>query len=203
MREAPAHVEHMLLTAIAAGISGDDRHTVTLEDIAAPAYMTDARGFITAYNAACVEFAGRTPNIGHDRWCVTWKLYTDDGRSLPQDECPMAIALQTKLPIRNMTAVAERPDGTRISFLPYPTPLLGRDGEVISGINLLIEIAEPEENPEAPCRAPNVVPFPAVSAQLIPEDSLRLLRLFFKIRSKYSRNQLIQIVEAFVKRLRN
>ena len=35
----------------------------------------------------------------------------------------MAIALKENRPVRGYEAIAERPDGTRVSFVPYPTPL--------------------------------------------------------------------------------
>ncbi len=87
-------------------------------------------------------FSGRTPVAGKDRWCVTWKLYTDEGAFLPHAECPMAIALQTKKPVRGMTAIAERPDGTRVNFMPFPTPLFGPSGEFIGAVNLLLDITD-------------------------------------------------------------
>jgi len=49
---------------------------------------TDAQGKITYFNQAAVGLAGRTPAIGSDEWCVTWKLYRPDGARLPHDECP-------------------------------------------------------------------------------------------------------------------
>ena len=39
-----------------------------------------------------------------------------------------------------MTAVAERPDGSRVNFRPYPTPLLDESGELIGAVNLLVDI---------------------------------------------------------------
>jgi PAS domain-containing protein len=62
--------------------------------IPAAIYTTDAQGKITYFNQAAVELAGRTPAIGSDDWCVTWKLYHPDGRPLPHEQCPMAIALK-------------------------------------------------------------------------------------------------------------
>jgi hypothetical protein len=35
----------------------------------------------------------------------------------------MALALKEERLIRGMEAVAERPDGTLVHFVPYPTPL--------------------------------------------------------------------------------
>jgi PAS domain S-box-containing protein len=110
--------------------------------IPAAIYTTDAEGKISYYNEAVVEFAGRRPTIGSDEWCVTWKLYNPDGTPLPHDQCPMAIALKEGRPIRNAEAIAERPDGTRIPFIPYPTPLRDSTGKVIGAVNMLIDVSE-------------------------------------------------------------
>jgi PAS domain S-box-containing protein len=101
--------------------------------IPAAIYMTDAQGKITYFNQAAEEMAGRTPVIGRDDWCVTWKLYHPDGRPLPHDQCPMAIALKEGRAIRNAEVVVERPDGTRAPVIPYPTPLRDCSGKVIGG----------------------------------------------------------------------
>jgi PAS domain S-box-containing protein len=41
-----------------------------------------------------------------------------------------------------MEAVAERPDGTRIPFIPYPTPLFDASGRLTGAINMLVDISE-------------------------------------------------------------
>ena len=92
-----------------------------------------------------MELAGRTPALGTDEWCVTWKLYRPDGTPLPHDECPMAIALKEGRPIRNAEAIAERPDGTRVPFIPYPTPLHDAQGNIVGAINMLVDISERKE----------------------------------------------------------
>src|SRR5262249_44008419 len=85
---------------------------------------------------------GRTPTIGSDEWCVTWKLYHPDGTLLPHDQSPMTIALKEGRAIRNAEVVAERPDGTRVPFIPYPTPLRDSAGKIIGAINLLVDVSE-------------------------------------------------------------
>ncbi|MGB7069814.1 MAG: PAS domain S-box protein [Pyrinomonadaceae bacterium] len=105
-------------------------------------YTTDAQGRLTYFNPACVELSGRTPELGTDNWCVTWKLYHPDGRPMPHNKCPMAIALKEGRIIRGAEAIAERPDGTRIWFTPYPTPLRNAAGEIVGGINMLVDITE-------------------------------------------------------------
>lgn len=112
-----------------------------LEALPAAVYTTDAEGCITFYNRAAVELSGRTPQLG-DMWCVTWKLFNTDESPLPHDECPMAVALKENRPIRGVEAIAERPDGTRVPFVPYPTPLHDADGNLVGAINMLVDITE-------------------------------------------------------------
>src|SRR5262249_2130129 len=113
-----------------------------LAAIPAAIYTTDAQGRVTYFNEAAVELAGRTPAIGSDHWSVTGKRYWPDGTPLPLDECPMAIALKEGRPVRGVEAVAERPDGTRVPFIPYPTPLRDAAGRVVGAINMLVDVSE-------------------------------------------------------------
>jgi PAS domain-containing protein len=142
MSSSTTTTDQILNTVIEAVERGGDDLYAALEALQAPIYVTDAHGVITHFNQACIGFAGRTPAVGKDRWCVTWRLYTDEGDFLPHDQCPMAIAIRKKIPVRGVTAVAERPDGTRVNFMPFPTPLLGRGGELLGAINMLIDVTD-------------------------------------------------------------
>src|SRR5258708_8277481 len=110
--------------------------------VPAAIYTTDADGKITYFNQAAADLTGRTPTIGSDEWCVTWKLYHPDGRPLPHDQCPMAIALKEGRAIRNAEVGTQRPDGTRVPFIPYPTPLRDSAGKIIGAINFLANVSE-------------------------------------------------------------
>jgi PAS domain S-box-containing protein len=96
-----------------------------------------------------VEFAGREPKIGKDEWCVSFRLFTPDGSELPHAECPMAIALKERRPVRNIEAFAERPDGTRVPFLPFPTPILDEKGELTGAVNMLLDLTHLKKAEEA------------------------------------------------------
>ena len=120
---------------------GDDLYDA-LQALPAPIYVTDPSGVITFFNEACVGFAGRRPAVGKDRWCVTWKLYTEAGEFMPHDRCPMAVAIGEKREVRGGYAVAQRPDGTRVTFIPFPTPLLDSNGDLAGAINILIDVTE-------------------------------------------------------------
>lgn len=53
----------------------------------------------------------------------------------------MAIALKERRAVRNFDAIAERPDGKRIPFTPYPTPLFDGDGNLVGAVNMLVDIS--------------------------------------------------------------
>jgi hypothetical protein len=52
----------------------------------------------------------------------------------------MAVAIKERRPIRGISAIAERPDGSRVNFLPFPTPILDEEGNLLGGVNLLLDI---------------------------------------------------------------
>jgi PAS domain S-box-containing protein len=113
-----------------------------LEALPAAVYTTDAAGRITFFNEAAVELAGHRPELGRGLWCVSWRLRRPDGTPLPHDECPMAVALREDRPVRGVEVIAERPDGTRINLLPYPTPLHDSSGALVGAVNMLVDITE-------------------------------------------------------------
>jgi PAS domain S-box-containing protein len=121
-------------------VNGPSRGVI--EALPAAIYMTDAEGRLTFYNEAAAELWGCRPELGENKFCGSWKLYRPDGTPLPHDECPMALALRQRQPIRGMEAVAERPDGTRIPFIPYPTPLFDETGRLTGAVNMLVDISE-------------------------------------------------------------
>ena len=113
-----------------------------LDQLDAPIYATDADGFVVYYNKACIGFTGRVPAVGKDRWCVTWKLYTDQGEYLPHDRCPMATAIKQGKSVRGLTAIGERPDGARVRFAPLPTPIHDAAGKLTGAVNILLDITD-------------------------------------------------------------
>ena len=131
--------EQFLTTALTAIGSSDDWQT-SLDALPVPVYTTDAEGSVTYWNQACIEFAGRVPQLGQDRWCVTWQLYTMSGERMLHEDCPMAETVKTRKEIRGKVAIAMRPDGSRRAFAPYPTPLFDKDGQFTGAVNLLIDV---------------------------------------------------------------
>src|SRR5262245_36001407 len=114
----------------------------------AAVYTTDTAGRITYYNDAAVALWGYRPPLGTSEWCGSWKLFWPDGTPLPHDQCPMALALKENRAVRGMEAAAERPDGTRVPFIPYPTPLHDEAGKLIGAVNMLVDITDRKQAEE-------------------------------------------------------
>lgn len=110
-----------------------------LQALPAAIYVTDADGRITYYNEAAASLWGCRPALGSSAWCAAWRLCRPDGAALAYDESPMAMALKHKRAIRGMEAVAERPDGSRVSFMAFPSPLFRADGTLAGAVNLLVD----------------------------------------------------------------
>jgi PAS domain S-box-containing protein len=134
------------LDAALTAIGADPDWRAVLDDLPVPVYTTDADGGVTYWNRACIGFAGREPQIGEDRWCVTWRIFTTDGEPLPHDKCPMADAIKGRKAIRGKIAIAMRPDGSRRAFTPYPTPLFDEAGELTGAVNMLIDVSDEQCN---------------------------------------------------------
>lgn len=131
-----------LLDGVLAAVEDETAFHAELDKMRVPIYTADAEGRITFWNQACVDFAGREPQLGEDRWCVTWRLFTLDGDPLPHDQCPMAKAIREKRSIRSEVAIAMRPNGSRVAFRPYPTPIFDQSGQFKGAINILIDISD-------------------------------------------------------------
>lgn len=150
---------HFLLKAGEAITRGDHYFRDVLEALPAAIYTTDAAGRITYYNQAAALLWGQRPELGESEWCGSWKLYWPDGRPLPHDQCPMALAIKEGRPNRGMEAVAERPDGIKIPFIPYPTPLYDSSGTLVGAVNMLVDITDRKRAEESALRLASIVEF--------------------------------------------
>jgi PAS domain S-box-containing protein len=137
--DAQRTLEHL------ASLGTQENFRQLLEALPAAIFTTDAEGRITFYNRAAKDLAGREPVLGVDNWCVTWRLYRPDGTLLPHDECPMAITLKEDRALSGVEAIAERPDGTRVPFLAYPSPIHDASGRLIGAVKMMVDISDRKE----------------------------------------------------------
>lgn len=113
-----------------------------LEDLPVAIYTTDADGRITYFNRECVELSGRTPVLGGDKWNIARKLFTADGEPLQHSDSPTAATLREQRPVRGVELILERPDGSRSSICPHPTPIFGPAGECVGSVTMLLDITD-------------------------------------------------------------
>jgi PAS domain S-box-containing protein len=146
----PAHAPHPLRRLIGAlaprrrtedPVAEERSYGQFVEALGVAVYTTDADGRITYFNEAAATLWGRRPELG-EQWCGSWRLYWPDGRPMDHGDCPMAIALRENRPVRGYLAVAERPDGSRVHFEPYPTPLRDASGVLVGAVNVLVDVSE-------------------------------------------------------------
>jgi PAS domain S-box-containing protein len=153
----------LALSAATAGVAAAARSGSSfdsaelLKALPAAVYTTDAAGRITFYNDAAAALWGCRPELGRSEFCGSWRLYSPDGSALPHSECPMAIALRERRAIRGAEIIAEKPGGTRVPILAYPAPLFDDSGELIGGVNTLVDITDRKEAERAALRLAAIV----------------------------------------------
>ncbi len=131
--------------------ASEERLRLVLDALPTAAYTCDANGLITYFNEQASNLWGRSPRLNHfeDRFCGSFKLYRPDGSPILHDECWMAVAVKEGRPVNGNEIVIERPDGHRRSVLAHANPLRDQVGQLIGGVNILVDITEQKRQHEA------------------------------------------------------
>jgi len=115
-----------------------------LDVLPAGACLCDAEGRVTHYTDQAAALWGRRPDLGDagPRWCGALRLFHDDGRPMPHEASPIALALADGRAHHGRRLQLERPDGSRRVALSYASPLFDGAGTVTGGVNLLVDVTE-------------------------------------------------------------
>lgn len=113
-----------------------------IQQLPAAVYTCDVQGRILLYNKAAAELWGRDPEIGKEAWHGAAKIYDREGRPISREASPMFRAIQEGRNIYGEEIIIERPDGTRRDVIPHPSPKFNSAGEIIGGMNMLIDITD-------------------------------------------------------------
>lgn len=126
----------------ASPLLGDERARRLVEIMPVALYICDNDGRIAYYNQRAAELWGRTPKLfdSVERFCGSFRMYQLDGKLVPHEECPMAIAVRTGRGIRNQELQIERPDGTMIFAAANIDPLYDDAGRLLGAINVFEDI---------------------------------------------------------------
>lgn len=105
-------------------------------------YTCDLSGKITFYNEAAVALWGYRPDTNNNslKFCACYKVWMMDGTYVHPHETPMAMALKTGQPFRNVEAMVERPDGTSFYASVNIDPLYDENHHITGAINVFQDI---------------------------------------------------------------
>ena len=138
-----------------------------LEALPMAIYATDAAGTITYFNQTAAAFVGDRPDLHGDHW-LSWPLFHLDGTVLPRAEFPTAVTLRERRPVRKQI-IADRPNGTRITFTAHSAPVFDDSGQINGTVNGLVATTEHEQ---ADCQLAE--PSPEGRTQMISDTADRL-----------------------------
>lgn len=178
------YVEALLEELAAAAADQLSPIFAAVNKVPAPIYVTDENGLVLHFNPWCRAFAGRVPQAGKDRWCVTWRLYDMEGHFLPHEACPMAIAVLNKTKVRGVCAVAARPDGTQVTFVPFPTPVFSRGGQFLGAVNILVDVTEPRQHEDLLEQASRCERLAALVGDQQASEALQLMAIQYTIKAE-------------------
>lgn len=102
-------------------------------------YTCDNEGYIQLFNDAAVKLWGKTPEVGKDQWCGSWKSFEANGMELPKEKSPMAVKDGE---ISQREIIMERPDGQKLNVIPYTQINYDKNGQRIGTIHTLIDISQ-------------------------------------------------------------
>lgn len=110
------------------------------------ACLCAADGRVTHFTLPAAELWGRTPDLTTEapRWCGAWRLYDEAGRPMPHDASWLARAVADGIPYHGRRLQIERPDGERRHAVSYASPVLDEAGNVVGGLNLLVDVTDQE-----------------------------------------------------------
>lgn len=119
-----------------------ERYRQLVESLPVAVYTCDREGRLEVFNEAAVKLWGRTPQIGTDMWCGSYRVYRADGTPLPLGESLIARTLQGVRVVAGEEVIIERPDGSRRNVIPHPTPIYDHTGRLTGAINMLMDVTE-------------------------------------------------------------
>ncbi len=117
------------------------RLTQLVETLPVAMYTLDENGYMQLFNSAAVTLWGRTPQIGKDRWCGSYKATSVNNLDMPVEQYPIVKALRENKTIKT-EAYIYRPNGDKRHVIAHPQPLHDENGKVVGASNVLIDITD-------------------------------------------------------------
>lgn len=119
------------------------RYKELLENLPLAVYTCNKDGDINFFNEVAAGLWGYRPDIQNKpvKYCACFKVYLN-GKFVPPDETPMAIALKTGKSFRHLEVVMERPDGNTFFAAVNIAPLFDEANNITGAINIFQDISD-------------------------------------------------------------
>ncbi len=98
-------------------------------------------GYITFYNEFAKNLWGRSPELGKEFWCGSWKIFSIDGNPLPLEECPMALTLKSGKPLSDQIII-ERVNGSRKLIEIHTISLFDNNNEFSGATATYVDVSQ-------------------------------------------------------------
>lgn len=110
-----------------------------IDSIAVGIYVIELDGTLIICNKAAIAAWGRTPELGgSEKYCGAHILRYPSGEIMPHEHAPPRVTILNGATVRNVDAICEQPDGTRLLALANIFPI--RDvntNNVIGAVNII------------------------------------------------------------------
>ena len=95
-----------------------------IDEIPVGIYVIELDGTLIICNKAAITAWGRTPELGgSEKYCGAHILRYPDGTIMPHEHAPPRVTILNGGTVRNVDAICEQPDGTRLlAFAKYFSP---------------------------------------------------------------------------------
>jgi len=120
-------------------------HAYLIELLPMAAYAVRApNGVIAWFNSRAADLWGRVPVAGDtdERFCGAHKLFHPDGSYMAHCDTPVALALNTGVPVREQEVIIERPDGSRVTVSVHIDPIRDSEGTIVGVVNFFHDVTE-------------------------------------------------------------
>ena len=117
-------------------------------------YACDDAGRIVRVNRKAIDLWGRAPRMNDPSqlFCGSFRVESLDGRHIPPDATPMAMAVREGLSFDGVEAWVENPDGRRWVASVTISPLTDEDGQIIGAVNCFQDVTVEHRRREAMTR---------------------------------------------------
>ncbi|MBU2018872.1 MAG: PAS domain S-box protein [Bacteroidetes bacterium] len=119
----------------------EKRFTDLIHNLPVALYTTNLEGDLKIYNKAALDLWGGEPSP-KAKWIGVDHVFSPVGKMLKNNETPIAQSVKLRKNIRDREVIYKKQNGDLVNILPYPSPIIDSNGEMIGAMNILVDITK-------------------------------------------------------------